>query len=107
MLDEVLEIQGWLPYPMGVLEVEGKVTLSAQIDPPDGGTIEPGPVTYHDEGVTAEITAKPASGYSFIGWDGDASGSSATLQVIMDGAKNVRARFSKQGGGGDLGDFFD
>jgi uncharacterized repeat protein (TIGR02543 family) len=41
------------------------------------------------------LTATPASGWSFSGWSGDASGSTNPLQVTMDGNKTITANFTQ------------
>ncbi|MDP3582811.1 MAG: InlB B-repeat-containing protein, partial [Ignavibacteria bacterium] len=45
-------------------------------------------------GVPVQITATPATGYTFSGWSGDASGSANPLTVIMTGNKNIIANYS-------------
>jgi len=46
----------------------------------------------HDESVT--LTATPASGYRFVNWSGDLSGSSNPATLVMDGSKSVTALFA-------------
>jgi uncharacterized repeat protein (TIGR02543 family) len=46
-------------------------------------------------GSTVTLTATPASGWSFSGWSGDASGSTNPLQVTMDGNKTITANFTQ------------
>ncbi len=54
---------------------------------PDGGTYE--------AGTSVTLTASPASGWKFDGWNGDASGSSNPIEITMDGNKTITANFSK------------
>ncbi len=44
-------------------------------------------------GTVVQLTAMPASGWSFSGWSGSASGSSNPLTLGMDADKNVTATF--------------
>jgi uncharacterized repeat protein (TIGR02543 family) len=50
-------------------------------------------------GTSVELTATPANGYAFLGWTGDAAGSTSPLSLTMDAAKTVGATF-----GPDLSD---
>jgi len=45
-------------------------------------------------GETVTLTAVPATGYSFSGWSGDASGSTATVTITMNADKSVTAGFT-------------
>ncbi len=45
-------------------------------------------------GETVTLTAVPATGYSFSGWSGDASGSTATVAITMNADKSVTAGFT-------------
>jgi|GEM_PF-579776 len=45
-------------------------------------------------GQTVTLTAVPATGYSFSGWSGDASGSTATVTITMNADKSVTAGFT-------------
>ena len=59
------------------------------------GTVTPSPnQPLYDYGTVVTLTAAPATGYHFVGWGGDASGSSPTTNVTVDGAKNVTATFA-------------
>jgi hypothetical protein len=58
----------------------GSVTL----DPP-GGT--------YDAGTEVTLTATPAGGFVFSGWNGDLSGSANPTAITMDGDKNVTVIF--------------
>jgi gliding motility-associated-like protein/uncharacterized repeat protein (TIGR02543 family) len=70
---------------------EIKYTLTATASPSAGGTIT-GAGSY-TAGSTATLTATPASGYAFVGWSGDATGTSSSVTVTMDGNKSVTATF--------------
>lgn len=66
-------------------------TLSASVV--GSGTVTPTSGTY-DEGTTVTITAKPASGYLFTGWSGNATGTTNPLSVTMDANKTITATFT-------------
>ena len=68
-----------------------KYTLAAVATPTAGGTAS-GAGSYNSgDVVTAKAT--PAAGYVFIGWSGDASGTSTSIAITMDGNKSVTANF--------------
>ena len=48
----------------------------------------------YDHGTVVQLTAAPATGYHFVNWTGDASGTDATTSVTMDGDKSVTANFA-------------
>jgi len=68
-------------------------TLTVSSSPSDGGYVTPSGGTYK-EGEMVTLTAHPYSGYVFSHWGGDASGSSATIQIVMNSDKNVVAYFT-------------
>lgn len=47
----------------------------------------------YDPGTSATLTATPDAGYTFIGWTGDASGTTNPLTLTMDTSKTVGATF--------------
>jgi hypothetical protein len=46
-----------------------------------------------DRGETVTLTASPESGFEFEGWGGDCSGGSTTCTLVLDGPRQVVARF--------------
>lgn len=58
------------------------------------GSIErfPDAADYAD-GTTVQLVAHAATGWSFAGWSGDASGSGATTYITMDADRSVSATF--------------
>ncbi|WP_026672397.1 InlB B-repeat-containing protein [Alkalihalobacterium bogoriense] len=47
------------------------------------------------EGTIVTLSAKPAKGWTFVRWSGDASGTSTTTQVNMNSNKQIQAIFEK------------
>ncbi len=70
-------------------------TLTTTNAPAAGGTITRSPnAGSYNAGTVVTLTAVPASGYTFTGWSGDASGSSASVNVTMSSNKSVTANYS-------------
>lgn len=69
-------------------------TLAVVIEPSGFGfyTKDPLYVSYLS-GTTVTVTVTPYTGYQFVGWSGDASGTSPTIEVLMDSDKQVIATF--------------
>ncbi len=63
-----------------------------------GGSIDRNPdkQTYQS-GEVVTLTAVPANGYQFGGWNGDASGLETPIQITMDSNKSVGATFTPIG----------
>lgn len=69
-------------------------TLTVQPSPPAGGTVQQNPAGECQlPGTMVTLTAVPAANYSFVGWSGDASGTTNPLTVTMNAAKNITANF--------------
>ena len=68
--------------------------LDASISPVEAGTVIPSEGTYK-EGSIVTLNAYPGSEYIFDSWSGDASGSSSSIDMLVDGNKNIVANFSK------------
>ncbi len=72
-------------------------TLETNIFPKDSGTITKSPEkTSYSLNEEVTLTAKPAKGYKFKQWQGDASGSKATITIKMNGNQNVTAVFEEE-----------
>jgi hypothetical protein len=72
-------------------------TLETNISPKDSGTITKSPdKTSYSPNEDVTLTATPAEGYKFKQWQGDASGSEATITIKMNGNQNVTAVFEKE-----------
>jgi pectate lyase len=74
-------------------------TLTTVASPSAGGSVT-GSGTYNS-GTVVTVTATAASGYTFTGWSGDASGTATSATVTMSGNKSVTANFQAQQTGGD------
>ena len=57
-----------------------------------GGRVEPAGGLYLSNMVVT-LTAKPDTGWEFLGWSGDASGTSTNLSVVVNRDKAVSAQF--------------
>ena len=68
--------------------------LTIATDPAGLGTVVGG--GSYKAGTTATLVATPASGSTFIGWKGDATGTENPLSVTMDAAKSITAEFEKE-----------
>lgn len=68
--------------------------LNVSVTPVVGGTVQQDPAgECQAAGALVTLTAVPAANYAFIGWSGDASGTTNPLTVTMDAAKNITANF--------------
>jgi C1A family cysteine protease len=83
--------------------------LYASVTPDEGGTIVSEPlacvVDACESGTQAVLTAVPADGYEFLGWDGDVAGESESISVIVDSDMIVTAHFTLSRGDGDFRSF--
>ncbi|MBN1927291.1 MAG: DUF3494 domain-containing protein [Prolixibacteraceae bacterium] len=61
----------------------------------NNGTVvkNPNQVNYN-QGASVQLTASPNTGYEFLSWGGDATGTDNPLTVIMDEDKEITANFS-------------
>ena len=66
--------------------------LNTKSIPPEGGEVFP-PEGVYKEGTVVTLNAAPNGEYEFEKWSGDASGTSKTTEVIINGFKNVTANF--------------
>jgi uncharacterized repeat protein (TIGR02543 family) len=69
-------------------------TLAVQVTPAAGGAVSPSSGTF-DDGASVTLTATPAAGYRFVRWGGDATGTTASVTITMNGNKNITATFIK------------
>ncbi len=62
---------------------------------PYGSTATPTFTRDYAPGTSVTLTAVPAAGWVFKGWSGGASGTNTSTTIVMDGDKNVHARFEQ------------
>lgn len=67
-------------------------TLSTTSIPTVGGTITGGGV--YESGATANLSATPSTGYTFVNWTGAASGTNPNTTVSMTSDKSATANFT-------------
>lgn len=87
-------VSAWTQPPVAAVTQEKRtLPLTITVVPEGAGTVTVGPdgAAYQDSVVT--LTAMPADGYLFSGWDGDLSGTENPASLLMDGPKHVIARF--------------
>jgi hypothetical protein len=82
------------------LALEGSAALTLQADPPASGSfqltlIEVDPPFTGElfTGIPVTVTAVPAAGYSFAGWDDSSLGDEATAVFEHTGPRTITARF--------------
>ena len=70
-------------------------SLTTAADPPAGGSVAPGEVSYHAPGTVVSLSATATTGYRFLNWTGDpvADPNSPTTTITMDGPRSVTANF--------------
>jgi len=51
--------------------------------------------TQYTSGTTVQLTANPASGFTFSSWSGDASGTANPVDITMNGDRSVTANFTR------------
>lgn len=74
-----------------------KYVLTTAVSPAGSGSVTRSPnQAEYDVGTLVVLTAVPAAGYYFDHWEGDASGSSVSIGVRMDGNRSVTAVFKVQ-----------
>jgi uncharacterized repeat protein (TIGR02543 family) len=72
-------------------------TLTINLDPGTGGSVTAAPEPpYHYDDIV-KLTATASTGYMFDHWSGDATGSTLTVNVTIDGNKTVTAHFIPTG----------
>ena len=59
------------------------------------GSVSPYGGTY-EAGTSVTLIASPADGWEFVGWSGDASGTSSTVTITITKNMTVRATFTKK-----------
>lgn len=77
------------------LEACGRSTARLRVIVDGDGFTAPSAGTYaYEVGATIRVTAHPASGATFTGWEGAASGVVNPLELLLDGDTTLFAHFS-------------
>lgn len=80
----------------------GTYTLTLVSSPAAGGSITASPsASSYASGTVVTLTAAPASGYTFTGWSGAASGTATTTTVTVTANISVTASFTGTSTGGN------
>lgn len=97
------DVSGTSPTIMIIMDSNKKVTanfekvrysLSTSVNHVGSGIVSPSDGDF-DVGTEVTLTATPSSGYRFVSWSGDVSGTSPVITITMDSNKNVTANFEK------------
>jgi uncharacterized repeat protein (TIGR02543 family) len=72
-------------------------TLTINLDPETGGSVTAAPSPPYHYNDIVKLTATANTGYTFDHWSGDATGSTLTVNVTIDGNKTVTAHFIPTG----------
>ena len=78
------------PYVLDLLATNGRIERNPDRE-------------LYEAGTSVELTAVPASGYTFVQWGEDASGISNPTTVVIGEDMVVEAEFEREGDGGDDG----
>jgi uncharacterized repeat protein (TIGR02543 family) len=75
-------------------------TITVYSSPSEGGSVSLNPDqtgSGYTAGTDVTVSATPAEGYRFVGWEGeDVSGSDKSITVTVDAPKTITARFTEQ-----------
>jgi hypothetical protein len=72
--------------------------LGVVISPVSSGSVSQTPASpdgFYNAGTSVQLTAQPLVTYNFTGWTGDLTGTSNPGTVVMNGARNITANFSR------------
>jgi hypothetical protein len=73
-------------------EKEAPKNVTVTSNPVEGGTVAP-PSGEYNSGETVSFSATANSGYEFLNWSGDLSGSDNPASLMVDADKNITANF--------------
>jgi hypothetical protein len=84
--------------PRSVQAVFVQTAYPLTVSTPGGGSVTANgqvisPATYYPIGSVVSLAATAESGWSFLGWQGDASGANNPLSVTMNQTNNIQADF--------------
>lgn len=76
-------------------------SLTTNVSPAGAGTVTKSPSnTSYAPNATVQLTAVPSTGYKFVGWSGDASGTATGTSITMSSNRTVTAKFELVSGDG-------
>ena len=76
-------------------------SLATNVSPAGAGTVTKSPsATTYAPNASVQLTATPSTGYKFVGWSGDATGTTSPTTVTMSVDRTVTARFELVSGDG-------
>ncbi|WP_068675299.1 tetratricopeptide repeat protein [Oceanobacillus sp. Castelsardo] len=81
---------------VAVFEPVDQATLNLSISG-EGNIIRDTLDSHFKQGTSIALYAQPKSGWVFSHWEGSENGNMARIQVLMDGDKDIRAVFEKNG----------
>ena len=70
------------------ITIEGEGTVTEKV-------IKAGAATDYNSGTIVELTATPSTGWSFVKWDGDLTGSENPIEITIDKAQTLTAVFEQ------------
>ncbi|MGC8956191.1 MAG: InlB B-repeat-containing protein, partial [Fervidobacterium sp.] len=93
--EKIEVVKATVIYDRQDLTQSSTYTLTVNVSPTGAGTVtlNPSGGTYAP-GTVVTLTANPSTGYHFVNWSGDATGSSNPTTVTMNSNKNVTANFA-------------
>lgn len=93
--------RGYAKVKKNLLKIGGsadELGLNVTASPAAAGTVTKSPsANYYAPKTAVQLTAKANEGWKFVGWEGDATGSTETISVTMDKEKSVVAKFELVG----------
>ena len=93
--------KGHATVKKNILKIGGsadELGLNVTASPAAAGTVTKSPnANYYAPKTAVQLTAKANEGWRFVGWEGDATGSTETISVTMDKEKSVVAKFELVG----------
>ena len=86
--------------PFYIAIFSGQYSLTTSVNPAGAGMISPSGMNWYDDGQSVTLSATANAGYTFSGWNGDASGGIGPIGITMDANKTVIGNFTAVPGTG-------